>query len=120
MSENSKKDNEEKYIKNLVKLGKMISIEAAKNPKLEEKIKKHLPSGKVKYDWVLRAGQKRNEALDIFAYSTTAAFFYIDNIAHKDKKGYINYKALWNYLSSSGAWFEHLDKFAEKEESKNN
>ncbi|KLI46142.1 terminase gpA endonuclease subunit [Brachyspira hyodysenteriae] len=83
----------------------------------EEKIRKHLPSGKVKYDWVLRAGQKRNEALDIFAYSTAAAFFYIDNIAHKDKKGYINYKALWNYLSSSGAWFEHLDKFAEKEES---
>ena len=25
MSENNKKDNEEKYIKNLVKLGKMIS-----------------------------------------------------------------------------------------------
>ena len=40
MSENNKKDNEEKYIKNLVKLGKMISIEPAKNPKLEEKIKK--------------------------------------------------------------------------------
>ena len=40
MSENNKKDNEEKYIKNLVKLGKMISIETAKNPKLEEKIKK--------------------------------------------------------------------------------
>ena len=31
---------EEVYIKNLVKLGKVISIEAAKNPKLEEKIKK--------------------------------------------------------------------------------
>ena len=40
MSENNKKDNEEKYIKNLVKLGKIISIEAAKNPKLEEKNKK--------------------------------------------------------------------------------
>ena len=40
MSENNKKDNEEKYIKNLVKLGKIISIEAAKNQKLEEKIKK--------------------------------------------------------------------------------
>lgn len=40
MSENNKKDNEEKYIKNLVKLGKMISMEAEKNPKLEEKIKK--------------------------------------------------------------------------------
>ena len=35
-----KKEKEEKYIKNLVKLGKMISIEASKNPKLEEKIKK--------------------------------------------------------------------------------
>ena len=34
-----KKENEEKYIKNLVKLGKLISMEAAKNPKLEEKIK---------------------------------------------------------------------------------
>ena len=34
------KENEEKYIKNLVKLGKLISMEAAKNPKLEEKIKK--------------------------------------------------------------------------------
>ena len=34
MSENNKKDNEEKYIKNLVKLGKIISMEAAKNPKL--------------------------------------------------------------------------------------
>ena len=42
MNENNKKDkdNEEKYIKNLVKLGKIISMEAAKNPKLEEKIKK--------------------------------------------------------------------------------
>ena len=35
-----KKENEERYIKNLVKLGKMISIEASKNPKLEEKIKR--------------------------------------------------------------------------------
>lgn len=35
-----KKENEEKYIRNLVKLGKLISIEAAKNPELEEKIKK--------------------------------------------------------------------------------
>lgn len=35
-----KKETKEKYIKNLVKLGKLISIEAAKNPKLEEKIKK--------------------------------------------------------------------------------
>lgn len=34
------KKEEEKYIKNLVKLGKIISIEASKNPKLEEKIKK--------------------------------------------------------------------------------
>lgn len=42
MNENNekKKENEEKYIKNLVKLGKIISIEAAKNPELEEKIKK--------------------------------------------------------------------------------
>lgn len=40
----------------------------------EEKVQKHLPSGKIEYKWVLRAGQKRNEALDIFAYSTTAAF----------------------------------------------
>lgn len=32
-------ENEEKYIKNLVKLGKLISIEASKNPQLEEKIK---------------------------------------------------------------------------------
>lgn len=42
MSENKemKKENEEKYIKNLVKLGKIISMEAAKNPELEEKIKK--------------------------------------------------------------------------------
>lgn len=36
----TKKNKEEKYIKNLVKLGKVISIEASKNPKLEEKIKK--------------------------------------------------------------------------------
>lgn len=85
----------------------------------EEKIKKHLPSGKVKYDWILRAGQKRNEALDIFAYSTSAAFFYIDNIARKDNKGNINYKELWHYLSDSGAWFEHLDKFSEKKEENN-
>lgn len=35
-----KKENEEKYIRNLVKLGKLISIEVAKNPELEEKIKK--------------------------------------------------------------------------------
>ena len=35
-----KKENEEKYIKNLVKLGKLISIETEKNPELEEKIKK--------------------------------------------------------------------------------
>lgn len=35
-----KKEEQEKYIKNLVKLGKIISIEASKNPKLEEKIKK--------------------------------------------------------------------------------
>lgn len=34
------KIKEEQYIKNLVKLGKLISMEAAKNPKLEEKIKK--------------------------------------------------------------------------------
>ena len=42
MNENKeiKKDNEEKYINNLVKIGKMISIEASKNQKLEEKIKK--------------------------------------------------------------------------------
>ena len=33
-------NKEEKYIKNLVQLGKVISIEASKNPKLEEKIKK--------------------------------------------------------------------------------
>lgn len=39
-SENEKKQKEEKYLDNLVKLGKMISIEASKNPKLEEKIKK--------------------------------------------------------------------------------
>ena len=36
----TKKNKEEKYIKNLVKLGKVISIEASKNPKLEEIIKK--------------------------------------------------------------------------------
>lgn len=36
----TKKNKEEEYIKNLVKLGKVISIEASKNPKLEEKIKK--------------------------------------------------------------------------------
>lgn len=35
-----KKEKEELYIKNLVKLGKMVSIEASKNPELEEKIKK--------------------------------------------------------------------------------
>ena len=35
-----KKENEEKYIRNLVKLGKIISIEADKNQELEEKIKK--------------------------------------------------------------------------------
>lgn len=42
MKDNEKKvkENEEKYINNLVKIGKMISIEASKNPKLEEKIKK--------------------------------------------------------------------------------
>ncbi len=40
MNEEEKKKREEVYIKNLVKLGKVISIEAAKNPKLEEKIKK--------------------------------------------------------------------------------
>lgn len=41
MSKNEKNNkNEEKYIKNLVKLGKLISIEASKNPQLEEKIKK--------------------------------------------------------------------------------
>ena len=40
MEEEEKKKREEVYIKNLVKLGKAISIEAAKNPKLEEKIKK--------------------------------------------------------------------------------
>lgn len=42
MNENKeiKKDNEEKYINTLVKIGKMISIEASKNPRLEEKIKK--------------------------------------------------------------------------------
>ena len=34
------KETEEKYIKNLVKIGKLISMEAAKNPNLEEKIKK--------------------------------------------------------------------------------
>lgn len=34
------KEKQEKYIKNLVKLGKIISIEASKNPKLEEKIKR--------------------------------------------------------------------------------
>ena len=40
MNENNKKKiSEETYIKNLVKLGKMISIEASKNPQLEEKIK---------------------------------------------------------------------------------
>lgn len=33
------KETEEKYIKNLVKIGKLISMEAAKNPKIEEKIK---------------------------------------------------------------------------------
>ena len=37
MSENNKKDNEEKYIKNLVKLGKMISMEAAKKSKTRRK-----------------------------------------------------------------------------------
>lgn len=36
----SPKEKEELYIKNLVKLGKAISIEAAKHPELEEKIKK--------------------------------------------------------------------------------
>lgn len=36
----TKKNKEEEYIKNLVKLGKAISIEASKNPKLEERIKK--------------------------------------------------------------------------------
>ena len=42
MNDNEKKvkENEEKYINNLVKIGKMISIEASKNQKLEEKIKK--------------------------------------------------------------------------------
>lgn len=42
MSENKKmdKETEEKYIRNLVKLGKLISIEASKNPELEEIIKK--------------------------------------------------------------------------------
>ena len=42
MNENEKIKNEkeEKYINNLVKIGKMISIEASKNPQLEEKIKK--------------------------------------------------------------------------------
>ena len=39
-NEKTKKENEEKYIKNLVKLGKLISMEAAKNPELEERIKK--------------------------------------------------------------------------------
>ena len=38
--EKKKKNKEKEYIKNLVKLGKVISIEASKNPKLEEKIKK--------------------------------------------------------------------------------
>ncbi len=37
---NEEKKKEELYIKNLVKLGKVISMEAAKNPKLEERIKK--------------------------------------------------------------------------------
>ena len=42
MDENKdiKNEKEERYIANLVKLGKLISIEASKNPKLEEKIKK--------------------------------------------------------------------------------
>lgn len=40
MNEEEKKKKEDIYIRNLVKLGKVISIEAAKNPKLEERIKK--------------------------------------------------------------------------------
>ena len=42
MNDNEKKvkENEEKYINNLDKIDKMISIETSKNPKLEEKIKK--------------------------------------------------------------------------------
>lgn len=40
MNEKKEIKKEELYIKNLVKLGKIVSMEAAKNPKLEEKIKK--------------------------------------------------------------------------------
>lgn len=38
-SEDRNKQKEERYLDNLVKIGKMISIEASKNPELEEKIK---------------------------------------------------------------------------------
>ena len=78
----------------------------------EEKVAKHTRSSSNKYEWRLRAGQRRNEALDIFAYSTAAAFFYIDNISPKDKNGNINYKAVWNYLKSDdGIALEKMNKF---------
>lgn len=40
MSDNKNFNDEQKYIENLVKLGKKISIEASRDKALEEKIKK--------------------------------------------------------------------------------
>ncbi len=40
MSEELNKNESQKYVENLVKLGKMVSMEAAKNKELEDRIKK--------------------------------------------------------------------------------
>lgn len=78
----------------------------------EEKVAKHTRSSSNKYEWRLRAGQRRNEALDIFAYSTAAAFFYVSSISPKDKNSNINYKAVWDYLKSeNGIALEKMNKF---------
>ena len=74
----------------------------------EEKKVRHLSNGRQSYEWILRQGQKRNEALDIMGYNIVAAYFLCDNLNIKNADNSVNWDALYTYFQSVD-WLEYRE-----------
>ena len=79
----------------------------------EERRRKTLSTGREVYEWVLKRGQKRNEALDITGYNIVAAFYFCDSMNFRHEDGTPNWKGLWEVFESS-EWQELRETYPYK------
>ena len=79
----------------------------------EEMTRKTSTNGSGKYEWVLKRGHKRNEALDIMGYNIIAAFFLCDSLASKNKEGVTDWQKLWEFFQTD-KWALHVGEYLYK------